>query len=59
MPAVPTEEEVEDAAVALQHPFLDGLDGDWFMLPIYKRVSRQSGSVELSGLVEPPVLEDP
>ena len=56
---VPPEEEIEYAAVPLQDPFLDRLNGDRFIPAIHHPISGQTVSVGLPGLVEPPVLGNP
>ena len=55
---LPPDEEIERDAEALQYSFFDSLDGDWFVSATLKPVPGQTGSVQLPGLVEPPVLGD-
>ena len=59
MSVVPPDEEVEHAAVPLEDPFPNGLDGDWLVSSTREPVPGQKGPMELPGLVEPPILGDP
>ena len=58
MSVVSPDEEVEHAAVPLQDPFLDGLDGGWLVTTFRHSVPSEASPVELPRLVEPPVLRN-